>query len=170
VSINDESGWWKPRSSRRDLVAFVRYVSMLAHELHKYNLKLFVTMALPYEMGVPEEDLKRLLHDSAVDRWLFMDPYWGTVAHTEEHLRNWSAPYVHSGLGGIGHKYSPILWNHPAEQFGSNSPRPMEKIVECIAVNTSIHDVWVWGFPQVLDATRFISALANWKFGSGERH
>ena len=42
--------------------------------------------------------------------------------------------------------------------------------IECIAVNTSIHDAWVWGFPQVLDATRFISALAYWKFGSGERH
>ena len=52
MSINYESGWWKLRSSRCDLEAFVLYVSMLTHELHKYNLKLFVTMALPFEMGV----------------------------------------------------------------------------------------------------------------------
>lgn len=62
IAINDKCGWWRHRSSQRDFEAFVRYVDMLADAMHKQNLELFATHVIPYEMGMPEAELKGLLH------------------------------------------------------------------------------------------------------------
>ena len=118
IAVNDETGGWKPRRNQRDFEAFVRYADALADALHGHGLELFVTMAIPSEMGTSLEEVKLLLHESSVDRWLFMDPYWGDLKYVEAHIRNWSAPYAYHGPGGIGAKYAPIVWNHPEHQFG----------------------------------------------------
>jgi hypothetical protein len=164
IVVNDEAGWWKPRSSQRDFEAFVFYADRLAEALHTHGLELYVTMALPHEMDTSVEEIKTMLHQSPVDRWVFMDPYWGTLNHTEAHVANWSRPYSYHGRSGIGNKYAPLIWNHPAAQFGTNSTKPMAQLLEYIGVETRVDDLWIWDLPSAILSPSFVSHVLDWKF------
>lgn len=183
IVVNDECGWWKPRSSQSDFEAFIAYADALANALHSHGLELHVTMAIPYELGTSLEEIKLLLHRSSVDRFVFMDPYWGTLHYAETHITNWSAPYSYHGEGGIGSKYAPLVWNHPVEQFGENflcgytglfcsQPRPMTSLLEFIGSNTSVDDLWLWVFPGAMqwDQRGFISDVRDWKAAQSPKY
>jgi len=167
IAVNDETGGWKPRRSQRDLEAFVWYANALADALHEHGLELFVTMAIPDEMGTSLEEVKLLLHESSVDRWLFMDPYWGDLDYIEKHIHNWSAPYAPHGPSGIGAKYAPILWNHPEHQFGAKATgQPMRSLLRYIGANTSVDNLWLWVFPEAIQQPEFVADVRDWKLAS----